>query len=114
MSERMDISESELHAYVDGALDADRARAVARSLADDPALANRVAAFRADMAMLNCLVAITRRLSVSCTVKVDVPAVPGVPVMAPVAERVKPAGRAPVEISHEYGGVPPVAASACE
>jgi anti-sigma factor RsiW len=52
MSERVDISESELHAYVDGALDADRARAVTRSLAHDPALAKRVAAFRADMVML--------------------------------------------------------------
>jgi anti-sigma factor RsiW len=52
MSNGLDISESELHAYVDGALNADRADAVAARLAADPALAHRVAGFKADMAML--------------------------------------------------------------
>jgi anti-sigma factor RsiW len=52
MSNGTEISESELHAYVDGALDANRADAVAARLAADPALAHRVAGFEADMAML--------------------------------------------------------------
>jgi anti-sigma factor RsiW len=52
MNNGMDISESELHAYVDGALDAARADAVAARLAADPALAQRVAGFKADMTML--------------------------------------------------------------
>jgi len=38
-------------AYVDGALEANRANAVAARLAADPALARRVAGFKADMAM---------------------------------------------------------------
>ena len=64
--------------------------------------------------MLNCFVAVTERLSLSCTVKVNAPPALGVPVMAPAVERANPAGRDPVEIDHEYGGVPPLAASACE
>jgi anti-sigma factor RsiW len=48
----MDISEGELHAFIDGELDAARADAVAARIAADPALATRVAAFRSDMAML--------------------------------------------------------------
>ncbi len=52
MSNDKEISESELHAYIDGALDRDRADTVAARLAADPALAHRVAGFKADMAML--------------------------------------------------------------
>ena len=52
MNDGLEISESELHAYVDGALEADRANAVAARLAADPALAHRVTGFKADMAML--------------------------------------------------------------
>ena len=52
MSNELDISESELHAYVDGVLDGRRADAVAARLAADAALARRVAGFKADMAML--------------------------------------------------------------
>jgi anti-sigma factor RsiW len=55
MNDSMDISESELHAYVDGALDAARANAMAARLAADPILAHRVAGFKADMAMLKKL-----------------------------------------------------------
>jgi anti-sigma factor RsiW len=52
MSNGMDVSENELHAFIDGALEADGARAIAARVAADPALADRVAGFRADMAML--------------------------------------------------------------
>lgn len=52
MSGRTDISESELHAYIDGALDAERFRAVEKALADNPALAEQVAGYRADKQML--------------------------------------------------------------
>src|SRR5947209_1793389 len=37
------------------------------------------------------------------------PGVPGVPVIAPDAEIVSPAGSWPAASDHEYGGVPPVA-----
>jgi anti-sigma factor RsiW len=52
MNSGLDVSENELHAFVDGALDADQARAVAARIAADPVLASRIAGFRADMAML--------------------------------------------------------------
>lgn len=48
----MDLGEGELHAFIDGELNAEHANAVAARLAADPVLAGRVAAFRADMAML--------------------------------------------------------------
>lgn len=51
--------------------------------------------------------------STTCPVKFNVPAVVGVPVIAPVAPfRNKPSGRLPEEIENVYGGVPPVATSA--
>ena len=50
--------------------------------------------------------------SVTFTVKLLVPAAVGVPEIAPVdAFRVKPAGRAPVTMLHEYGVLPPFAAN---
>ena len=54
-------------------------------------------------------------LSVTCTVKLEVPTAVGVPVIAPAPElNAKPAGRAPPVIDQLYGVVPPVAASVCE
>lgn len=54
-------------------------------------------------------------LSVTVVVKVEVPVAVGVPEMVPVvAARVKPAGRLPELIDHEYNGVPPVAESGAE
>lgn len=49
--------------------------------------------------------------SVTSAVKLNVPGVVGVPVMAPVEGfNVRPAGSAPVTMEKVYGGVPPVAA----
>lgn len=53
-------------------------------------------------------------LSVTFTVKLLDPAVPGVPDMDPPAERLNPAGSDPLATDQEYGGDPPEAASACE
>src|SRR5688572_158691 len=47
--------------------------------------------------------------SVTVAVTVEVPAVVGVPEMAPEEDADRPAGRP--ETDHEYGAVPPVAAS---
>ena len=47
-----DIDDLELHAYIDGELEAGRCRAVEARLRADPALADRVAQFRADKEML--------------------------------------------------------------
>jgi len=51
------ISDEELHAYVDGALEAERAEWVRQALAQDPALAERVALFKADKAMFKTVYA---------------------------------------------------------
>jgi hypothetical protein len=56
----------------------------------------------------------TDALSVTRTVKVLAPAAPGVPDIVPPAARINPAGSAPLATAHEYGGVPPEAASGCE
>jgi hypothetical protein len=53
-------------------------------------------------------------LSVTRTVKFDVPAVVGVPLMTPPELKLKPAGRLPVCRFQLYGVTPPVAASVCE
>ena len=53
-------------------------------------------------------------LSVTRTVKLFGPAVPGVPDIVPPAARLNPAGSDPADTVHEYGGDPPEAASACE
>ena len=50
-------------------------------------------------------------LSVTRTVKLLGPAVPGVPDMVPPAARLNPAGSAPLATAHEYGGDPPEAPS---
>ena len=52
-------------------------------------------------------------LSATFKVKLLVPAAVGVPDIAP-PEIFKPAGSAPLATDQEYGGVPPVALSACE
>jgi len=51
--------------------------------------------------------------STAFAVKLNVPAVVGAPVMAPVvAFNVRPAGRLPEEIENVYGPTPPIATSA--
>ena len=52
-------------------------------------------------------------LSVTFTVKLLDPAVPGVPEMDPPADRLNPAGNDPLASDHVYGAVPPVALSDC-
>ncbi len=60
-------------------------------------------------------VARTPTPSAVCIVKLTVPGVVGVPVMAPVvAFRLTPTGRVPVATVHVYGGMPPVAVKFCE
>jgi hypothetical protein len=53
-------------------------------------------------------------LSVTFTVKLVDPAVPGVPEIVPPADRVNPAGSVPTDTVQVYGVNPPEAASACE
>ena len=68
-----------------------------------------------EITMLQFAVFVPAALPVESTtwaVKLNVPAVVGVPVMAPVDElSVKPAGNEPVMIENVYGGTPPVATS---
>ena len=52
--------------------------------------------------------------SVTFTVKLNVPAAPGVPDIVPPAFRLKPAGSVPAMIDHAYGGLPPLAPRLCE
>jgi len=52
-------------------------------------------------------------LSVALTVKFEFPVADGVPLICPAGLTDKPAGKAPVEIDHVYGGVPPLAARFC-
>jgi anti-sigma factor RsiW len=46
------ISDDELHGFLDGEIPPERAKAIAREIADDPLLASRVAAFRGDQELL--------------------------------------------------------------
>ena len=72
------------------------------------------------MVRLNCLIPVARALSVTCTVKVNVPGAVGVPVSNAVRTPPRvvseiPCGRFPVmTFQLAYGVVPPVASSACE
>ena len=66
------------------------------------------------MASDNAAVATTNALSVTRTVKLLDPAVPGVPDIVPPAARLSPAGKVPLATDHAYGGVPPEAPSTCE
>jgi hypothetical protein len=52
--------------------------------------------------------------SVTFTVKLAVPAEPGVPEMVPLGERFNPGGGDPAEIDQTYGGVPPDTPNDCE
>ena len=64
--------------------------------------------------MLRAFVAVSAGTleSVALTVKLDVPAVVGVPVMLPLAANANPAGSAPAVIDQVIGAVPPVDCSA--
>jgi hypothetical protein len=54
-------------------------------------------------------------LSVTVTVKVDIPLAVGVPEIVPVADpSVSPAGRLPEVMDQVYGWVPPLAVRVCE
>ena len=48
---------------------------------------------------------------VTRTVKLELPAVVGIPSRTPVADRLRPAGSVPADTDQLYGLVPPVAAS---
>ena len=61
------------------------------------------------MLIKRALVADPPTLSVTLIVKLADPAAEGAPLIWPAVLRAKPAGSAPVEIDHEYGGVPPLA-----
>jgi hypothetical protein len=52
------------------------------------------------MAMLRALVAAPLAESLTCTVKLEVPPVVGVPLMIPALLRVSPAGSVPAVIDH--------------
>jgi hypothetical protein len=69
-----------------------------------------------EMVTVNDLVAVSLGddESATCTVKVDEPAVVGVPEMVPPLLRLRPAGKAPAEILQEYGVLPPEAANVVE
>jgi hypothetical protein len=62
----------------------------------------------------NAAVAEADALSVTRTVKLLDPAVPGVPDSVPPGARLNPAGSAPLATVHEYGGDPLEAPSAWE
>ena len=66
--------------------------------------------------MTICSAFVSDRLfaSVTLAVKLEVPAVVGVPVIVPVLERDKPAGSVPALTDHVSGAVPPVAESVVE
>ena len=46
-------------------------------------------------------------LSVTPTVKFELPAVVGVPPITPVGDNANPGGNVPIARDHEYAGVPP-------
>lgn len=62
----------------------------------------------------NVALVVSEVASVTCTVKVELPAAKGIPEMVPNLRRAKPAGKEPAEIDQEYGGVPPMARNACQ
>jgi len=63
----------------------------------------------------NTFKAVAPALSVACTVKVDVPAVVGVPPSTPAALKLRPGGGVPAVIAQfVYCVVPPLAANDCE
>ncbi len=56
----------------------------------------------------------TEALSVTFTVKLDVLAADGVPLITPLLDSARPEGNEPESIDHVYEGVPPVAARGAE
>ncbi len=52
MSDQPDITEIDLHAFIDGELDTDQSKKVQAAIETDPALEARAAAYRADKALL--------------------------------------------------------------
>jgi hypothetical protein len=65
--------------------------------------------------LVTVLLAALPEESITCAVKLNVPGVVGVPVIAPVAAlSVKPAGRDPRMIEYVYAATPPVAVNADE
>jgi hypothetical protein len=66
------------------------------------------------ISMLNGLDAFAPALSVTVAVKAYVPTAVVGPPSAPPAESDAPGGRLPAVTAHEYGGVPPAAASVRE
>ena len=62
----------------------------------------------------NAAVAVADALSVTRSVKLLGPAVPGIPDSVPPAARLNPAGNVPLATAHAYGGDPPEATSAWE
>ena len=66
------------------------------------------------MAMENCWVAVCAPLSATRTVKVELPAVVGVPLITPAADSVSPPGRDPALTDQVYGGNPLAAARVTE
>ncbi len=65
-------------------------------------------------AIVRGALALAPELSATCTVKFDVLAAEGVPLMTPAELRERPAGRLPALTVHVYPAVPPLAASVCE
>ncbi len=65
------------------------------------------------IASVSVFVAVPFELSLTCTVKLPLPAVVGVPVRFPVPLKAMPAGKDPELTLHTYPPVPPLAASAC-
>ncbi len=61
------------------------------------------------MTIERALVAVAATLSVTRTVKLNVPAAVGVPVIAPALERDSPVGSDPTVTAQVYGTVPPLA-----
>ena len=62
--------------------------------------------------MVSACEAVAFELSLTCTVKLEVPAAVGVPLIVPLAESERPAGNEPVDMDQEFPPVPPLAASA--
>ncbi len=65
-------------------------------------------------AIVRGALALAPELSATCTVKFDVLAAEGVPLMTPAELSDRPAGRLPALTVHVYPAVPPLAASVCE
>jgi hypothetical protein len=63
--------------------------------------------------MLSAAVTEAEFASATLTVKFAVPAEEGMPLIC-AADKLNPDGRAPAEIDHVYGAVPPLACNVCE